>query len=102
MKEDFNQNLQKLSTWKRIFFMAIFAVIVGLVQIVLQLIILLQIASMLLTGNPNTNILGFGKKLSIYLYDIVLFLTFNSERLPFPFSEWSLTEILENKSNTHR
>jgi hypothetical protein len=53
MKEDFNQNLQKISTWKRIFFMAIFAVIVGLVQIVLQLIILLQIASMLLTGSPE-------------------------------------------------
>ena len=62
MQEDINQNLQKLSTWKRIFFMAIFAVIVSLVQIVLQLIILLQIASMLMTGNPNTNILSFGKK----------------------------------------
>ncbi|HHZ68734.1 MAG TPA: DUF4389 domain-containing protein [Methylococcaceae bacterium] len=98
MQEDINQNLQKLSTWKRIFFMAIFAVMVSLVQIVLQLIILLQIASMLMTGNPNTNILGFGKKLSMYLYDIVLFLTFNSERLPFPFSEWSLTETLEKKS----
>ena len=78
MQEDINQNLQKLSTWKRIFFMAIFAVIVSLVQIVLQLIILLQIASMLMTGNPNTNILSFGKKLSMYLYDIVLFLTFNN------------------------
>jgi len=99
MQEDINQNLQKISTWKRIFFMAIFAVIVSLVQIVLQLIILLQIASMLLTGSPNTNILSFGKKLSIYLYDIVLFLTFNSDRLPFPFSEWAITETLEKKSN---
>ncbi|MBT3335152.1 MAG: DUF4389 domain-containing protein [Methylococcales bacterium] len=99
MQEDINQNLQKLSTWKRIFFMAIFAVIVSLVQIVLQLIILLQIASMLMTGNPNTNILSFGKKLSMYLYDIVLFLTFNSERLPFPFSEWSLAETLEKTIN---
>jgi hypothetical protein len=41
----------------------------------------------LLTGKANKHILNFGRGLSIYTYHIMLFLTFNTETLPFPFSE---------------
>ena len=95
MEQDINENLKKISTWKRIFFIIVFAVIVGLVRILLWAIVLLQIASALLTGSPNQNILSFGSKLSAYLYHILLFLTYNTEKLPFPFSDWNLTEELE-------
>jgi cytoskeletal protein RodZ len=95
MEQDINENLKKISTWKRIFFIAVFAVIVGLVRILLWAIVLLQIASTLYTGSPNQNILDFGSKLSAYLYHILLFLTYNTEKLPFPFSDWNLTEELK-------
>ena len=95
MEQDINENLKKISTWKRIFFIIIFAVIVGLVRILLWAVVLLQIASSLLTGEPNKNILSFGRKLSVYLYHILLFLTYNTDKLPFPFSDWDLTEELE-------
>ncbi|MGR9116176.1 MAG: DUF4389 domain-containing protein [Gammaproteobacteria bacterium] len=95
MQEQINENLKKISTWKRIFFILVFAVIVGLVRILLWAVIILQIASTLLTGAVNKNILDFGRKLSAYLYHILLFLTFNTDQLPFPFSDWSLTETLE-------
>lgn len=95
MQEQINENLKKTSTWKRIFFILIYSVIVGLVRVLLWAVILLQIASTLLTGAVNKNILDFGRKLSAYLYHILLFLTFNSDQLPFPFSDWSLTETLE-------
>ncbi len=94
MEQDINENLKKISTWKRIFIIAVFAVIVGLVRILLWAVVLLQIASALFTGSPNQNILGFGSKLSAYLYHILLFLTYNTEKLPFPFSDWNLTEEL--------
>ncbi len=94
MKEQINDNLKQLSTWKRIFFMTIFAVIVGLVRILLWAVILLQVASMLFTGRTNENILTFGSNLSAYLYHVLLFLTFNTDTLPFPFSDWKLTEEL--------
>ncbi len=94
-EEQIQENLKKISTWKRIFFMLIYSVIVGLVRILLWTVILLQIASTLLTGAPNSNILDFGKKLSAYLYHILLFLTYNTELLPFPFSQWDETEKLE-------
>lgn len=95
MQEQINENLKKVSTWKKIFFILVFAVIVGLVRILLWAVILLQIASALLTGSANKNILDFGRKLSAYLYHILLFLTFNSDQLPFPFSDWNLTETLK-------
>ena len=96
MQEEINQNLKKISTWKRIFFILVFAVIVGLVRVLLWAVILLQVASILLTGSANVNILNFGKNLSVYIYHILLFLTFNTDSLPFPFSDWSFTEEVEN------
>ena len=95
MQEQINDNLKKLSTWKRIFFMIVFAVLIGLVRILLWAVIFLQVASTLLTGNSNENILNFGRSLSAYIYHILLFLTFNTDTLPFPFSAWKITEQLD-------
>lgn len=38
--------------------------------------------------NPNQNLLDFGKKLNLYLYDIVRFISFNTDTKPYPFSPW--------------
>jgi len=95
MDEQINYNLTQLSTWKRIFFMLIFSAIGSLVRMTLWFVILLQVASTLLTGKANPNILNFGRSLSVYTYNILLFLTFNTETRPFPFSEWNLTAELQ-------
>ena len=95
MQEKINDNLKKISTWKRIFFMVVFAVIIGLVRILLWAVIFLQVASTLFTGKVNENILNFGQSLSAYIYHMLLFLTFNTDILPFPFSAWKLTDSLD-------
>jgi hypothetical protein len=95
MDEQINYNLKNIGTWKRIFFMLIFAAIGGLVRLLLWAVILLQVASTLLTGKANINILNFGRSLAVYTYHILLFLTFNTEVLPFPFSAWNLTAELQ-------
>ncbi len=95
MQEQINENLKKPGTWKRILFMLIYTVIVGLVRILLWAVILLQVASTLLTGKCNQNILSFGSNLAAYLYHILMFLTYNTEKMPFPFSDWDLTKELE-------
>ncbi|MCK4493759.1 MAG: DUF4389 domain-containing protein [Methylococcales bacterium] len=95
MQEQITENLKKLSTWKRILFMALFSIIVSLVRVLLWAVIFLQVASALITGVSNENILNFGRSLSAYLYHILLFLTFNTDDLPFPFSSWDLTEAIE-------
>ncbi len=98
MTEQINENLKKISTWKRIIFMLIYAVIDSMVKLLIWLIVLLQTGSMLFTGSINPNVLGFGRSLSTYHYHILLFLTFNTEQLPFPFSDWNLTAQLEPPS----
>jgi hypothetical protein len=94
MEEQINFNLTQLSTWKRIFFMLVFAAIGGLVRMLIWAVIILQVASTLLTGKANQNILNFGRSLAVYTYHILLFLTFNTEALPFPFADWNMTADL--------
>ncbi|GAB6139521.1 hypothetical protein JCM14076_02500 [Methylosoma difficile] len=101
MDEQINFNLTQVSTWKRIFFMLIFSAIGGLVRMLLWAVIFIQVASALVTGKPNENILNFARSLSVYTYHILLFMTFNTETLPFPFSDWNLTADLQvPESNT--
>lgn len=47
-----------------------------------------QFAIALLTGSPNEQLGAFGAGLGRYLQQVVSFLTFASERLPFPFDSW--------------
>lgn len=75
--------------------MLIYSVIGELVRMLLWAVVILQVVTALLTGKPNQNILNFGRSLSIYSYHILLFMTFNTETLPFPFSDWNLTADLE-------
>jgi len=96
VQEQINENLKSIATWKRIIFMLIYAVIDSMVKLLLWLVVLLQVGSVLITGATNANILGFGRSLSTYHYHILLFLTFNTEQLPFPFSDWNLTAELES------
>jgi hypothetical protein len=42
----------------------------------------------LFTGKPNERLSRFGLSLAIYTYQIVSYLTFNTERQPFPFTDW--------------
>lgn len=92
MQEQLYENLNNIGIWKRIFFMLLFAVILKLAGLLLWLVVFLQVATSLLTGKPIENLLDFGRQLSAYMYHIYLFLTFNTDQLPFPFSSWNLTE----------
>jgi hypothetical protein len=93
MQEYINENMKKIETWKRIVFMLIYALIDSMVRLLLWLVIFLQAGSVLLTGNPNPNILDFGRSLSTYHYHILLFLTFSTDLLPFPFSAWNVLTV---------
>lgn len=62
---------------------------VGYVVWVLTVIIsIFQFFYELFMDSPNKNILDFGKNLNAYMYQIVRFISFNSEEKPYPFSPW--------------
>jgi hypothetical protein len=94
MDEQVSYNITNIDTWKRFFFMLIFAAIAGVVRLLIWAVTFFQVAFVLLTGSANQPILGFGRSLSVYTYHIMLYLTFCTETLPFPFTEWNLSADL--------
>ncbi len=95
MDEQINIHLSQPRTWKRMFSMLLFAVVLTFVRSLAWVIVVLQLFFVLFTGEKNNNILDFGRSLATYAYHILLFLTFNTETLPFPFSPWNVTAELK-------
>lgn len=76
------------ATWIRGLFMLLFAVIYSLAELVVLAVAVFQFGSMLLTRRPNERLLEFGRSLSIFMYQIISFFTYNTDRKPFPFDVW--------------
>ncbi len=80
------------ATWRRGLFMLICAFLYNVAEMVVVAVAILQFLFKLVTGEENTQLKLFGKGLSIFFYQTMQFLTFNSEQKPFPFSPWPSTE----------
>jgi hypothetical protein len=91
-QDDLRENLTETSTWVRglnmLLFIIIYAFLYSLAEIVLRAVILAQFVIKLITGSVNQRLLDLGYGTSTYVYQIFLFLTFNSEERPFPFNPW--------------
>lgn len=88
MSDDVVENLTRPSQWLRIAYMLALAVALYVAGIVLALLCVAQAIFSLLTGNDNENLRALGKDLSTYVYQILEFLSYNSELKPFPFSPY--------------
>jgi Domain of unknown function (DUF4389) len=91
--EDFEQDkiedhLRSKSTWMRLVFMLICVALWAISRIVVGAVVVLQFLWVLVTGITNPRLTKLGQDLATYTYQIVLYLTFNTQRRPFPFNEW--------------
>jgi ABC-type transport system involved in cytochrome bd biosynthesis fused ATPase/permease subunit len=77
------------SLWKRLLSMLVLGFAYGIARFVLFATVILQVLFTLFTGSNNEPLKVTGKNLTDYIYDILMFLTFNSEDRPFPFRGWS-------------
>ncbi len=82
------EHLTSRGTWMRGLHMVIFAIIYSVAEVVLTAVVVFQFATHLFTGRANERLVAFGRILSVYLYRILLFLTYNTEDRPFPFAPW--------------
>ena len=78
----------KRNIWVRGLFMVLMAFAYHLSGTLLFIIAILQFAITLLNKTPNARLLSFGRSLGRYIEQIVYFLTFFSEEIPFPFNDW--------------
>lgn len=89
---DIERNVKQKSTWLRLFFMIVFAFLYGLSRLVIAAVVVIQFFYVLLTGETNDQLKTFGHSLAIYSYEVVDYLTFNTEKKPFPFEgDWPTT-----------
>lgn len=83
---EFNKNLKSKDTWLRGLFMAIYAVLWGIAEVLLFAVALIQFFTVLLTGKKNPSLLMFGQKVSDYFHAVAEYVTFNRDDKPFPFN----------------
>jgi len=100
MNDKLKTSISDVNIWKRALYMVLFAILYGLAEIVMWAVVIFQFLVVLFTGNKNERLLDFGQKLTTYIYQIVLFLTFNTEAQPFPFGDWPDGPPAENPVET--
>lgn len=73
----------------RCMYMILFLIVSRIVSACVFLIAVFQLFCSLIWRKPNDDVMDFGRALSIYLAEIVQFLSYNTEKKPWPFSPWS-------------
>ncbi len=92
MNPELKDNLRKRQTWLRGLYMLLFIVIFHIAEFLVGAVVLLQFLFTLVTGETNARLLRFGQSLSEYVYQILRFLSFNTEDMPYPFSDWPTSD----------
>lgn len=99
MNQSLKEKLSAKDKWIRLLFMVLFVIVASIAKIIIYIIAIFQFITLLFTNEPNKMLLEFSRNLSYYNYQIFLFLTYNSEVKPFPFTAWP-TEIVNLTYNS--
>lgn len=83
------EHLRSRSTWTRLFFMLVVCLLYAVARVVIIAVVALQFFWVLLTGATNGKLERLGQALATYTYQVIRYLTYNTEERPFPFdADW--------------
>ena len=102
MSDNIKENIRDTSTWKRVLFIVIFWLIFNIVELLIGISVLFQVIALLFTGTRNQRVLDLGGQLSRFAYDILKYVTFNSDQRPFPFSDWDYGSTPNNQDSQNQ
>ncbi len=88
MSELTREVLDRSDLWKRGLFMLLFSVLYSVAEVVISLLALVQFVLVLTTGSANQQLLRLGSSLARFSYQVVAFLSFNTDERPFPLADW--------------
>jgi len=88
MNTETEDELNEHTIWNRGLYMLLFVFCLWLAKFVAFAVIVLQFLLVVFTKSTNPKLLSFGQGLSTYQYQLMLFLTFNSEVHPYPMNDW--------------
>ena len=78
------ENLKSRATWTRLLFMVISYILVSLASFVGTFVVIFGFLWLLFTGEVNRSLQQVGQSIAKYIYEIVRYLTFNTDQRPFP------------------
>lgn len=87
LEEKIKNQVKDMNTWLRLFYMLVFGVVFYAVFFITVAISLIQFVANILSGKRLGSLDDFNQTLADYARDLVAFLTFRSDRKPFPFKE---------------
>ena len=87
-----NMSLTNVNTWIRLAYMVLFALLVMAARLLVSIVVIVQFALVVIFGRDNENLRNLGQGLGKWVYQAIMFLTFNSDDKPFPFDEWPALE----------
>lgn len=79
---------EKRSLWARVLLMLLMGLAFHIAVTILGALALVQLLFAAIGDGPNERLQHFGRGIGQYLRQITDFLSFASEELPFPFSDW--------------
>jgi hypothetical protein len=97
MSGEVKENIKKQSTWIRGLYMLLFAIFYSVAEIVLFATVIFQFLLKLFTGETNPRLQKLGQCIGTYIYQIIQYLTFNSDYEVYPFGAWPKGEPAELK-----
>ena len=100
MDEELKKHIREPKTWLRGLYMLMFLVFYSVAKVIIFAIILFQFVLTVITGKTNERLVKLGLSLSTYSYQILTFLTFNTDYHPYPFGEWPSGTPVEKTTAT--
>ncbi len=83
----YTENLKSISLWKRLAFMVLFVIAIGITEAIVIVIAVLQFLIKIFTGATNDKLEDFGSSLGIFVAQIYSFISFKSDERPYPFDK---------------
>lgn len=104
MDEQLKSNLTSSKHWVRFLYMILFAFFLYIASFFMIILVAVQFVFALLTGAENTKLRVFGRELTLYIHQTLMFLTYNTDFKPFPFADWpgeTATSIVPERDPVH-
>ncbi len=88
MESHLKDHVTAKTTWIRGLYMLLFAIIYSVAEIVVVAVVIFQFLSTVITGRNNQQLLKLGRGLADFIKQVLLFVSYNSDEMPFPFGPW--------------
>ena len=83
---------QPRSRLSRFLYMVLFMIVYSVSESIVFIVALVNLLFAVFSDGPHPSVTRFGRQLADYVQQVVRFLSFDSEELPFPFGKWPASD----------